>query len=247
LRKAFERVAFELISGKIKTKMKKVYLFLAIAGLAFLASCTGESAGDVNQDKIYTEYEQFYDSNTGVTTVIARFRFGGPLGTLLELDSTDNVTFNGEDLPYSIWWGAHVKQYVGNIAPGTFVYTNLDGNVFTNTVPAFESIDFPTDFTQLSRSAAYNFVWTGTPLSQNQEVGIFVGTWSWGDDTWNYTTGVGATNMVFGTNSLANLTLGTSTVYLDRATRLLNIQGTSKGGVIRGKYRAPNRNITVVQ
>ena len=213
---------------------------------AALFSCTGESASDVNQDRIYTEYEQFYNSNTGTTTVIARFRFGGALGTILELDSTDNVKFNGDDLPYSIFWGAHVKEYVGNIAPGTFVYTNLDGNVFTNTVPTFETIDFPSNFTELSRSTPYDFQWTGTALGQNQEVGVFVGSWAWGDDTWNFTNSVGATNMVFGINSLSNLPLGTSIVYLDRTTRKTNIQGTSRGGVIKGKFRAPNRVINVI-
>lgn len=226
--------------------MKKgIWILFAVFSVG-LFSCTGESAGDVNQDRIYTEYEQFYNSNTGTTTVIARFRFGGPLGTLLQLDSNDNVKFNGEVLPYSVFWGAHVKEYVGNIAPGTFVYTNLDGNVFTNSVPAYEAIDFPSSFTELSKSTPYDFQWVGTSLSQNQEVGVYVGTWGWGDDTWNYTNSVGATNMVFGLNSLSNLTLGSATVYLDRATKSTNIQGTSKGGVIRGKYRAPNRTVNVV-
>ena len=164
-----------VINFEIQIDMKKVLFSLSLLFAVVFTACTGESAGDVNQDRIYTEYEQFYNSNTGTTTVIARFRFGGALGTILELDSTDNVKFNGDDLPYSIFWGAHVKEYVGNIAPGTFVYTNLDGNVFTNTVPAFESIDFPANFTELSRSTAYDFQWTGTALGQNQEVGVFVG------------------------------------------------------------------------
>lgn len=235
-----------IIIFEIKIDMKKVLFSLSLLFAVVFTSCTGESAGDVNQDRIYTEYEQFYNSNTGTTTVIARFRFGGALGTILELDSTDNVKFNGDDLPYSIFWGAHVKEYVGNIAPGTFVYTNLDGNVFTNTVPAFETIDFPSNFTELSRSTPYDFQWTGTAIGQNQEVGVFVGSWAWGDDTWNFTNSVGATNMVFGVNSLSNLPLGTSTVYLDRTTRKTNIQGTSKGGVIKGKFRAPNRVINVI-
>ena len=245
--------SFGAISGKNfliifekKIDMKKVLFSLSLLFAVVFTSCTGESAGDVNQDRIYTEYEQFYNSNTGVTTVIARFRFGGALGTLLELDSTDNVKFNGDVLPYNIFWGGHAKDYVGNIPPGTFVYTNLDGNVFTNTVPAFESIGFPSSFTELSRSAAYDFQWAGTALSQNQEVGAFIGSWTWGDDTWNFTNSVGATNMVFGINSLSNLPLGTSTVYLDRTTRKTNIQGTSKGGVIKGKFRAPNRVINVI-
>jgi hypothetical protein len=242
---AISRKNFVIIF-EIKISMKKVLFSLSLLFAVFFTACTGESAGDVNQDRIYTEYEQFYNSNSGTTTVIARFRFGNALGTILELDSTDNVKFNGDDLPYSIFWGAHVREYVGNIAPGTFVYTNLDGNVFTNTVPTFETIDFPSNFTELSRSSAYDFQWTGTALGQNQEVGVFVGSWAWGDDTWNFTSSVGATNMVFGVNSLSNLPLGTSTVYLDRTTRKTNIQGTSRGGVIKGKFRAPNRVINVI-
>jgi len=226
--------------------MKKVLFSMAMFAAVVLTACLGESAGDVNQDRIYSEYEQYYNSNTGTTTVIARFRFGGAWGSILELDSTDNVKFNGEVLPYSIFWGAHVREYAGNIAPGTFVYTNLDGNVFTNTVPSFETIDFPSNFTELSRSSAYDFQWTGTALSQKQEVGVYIGSWSWGDNTWNFTNSVGATNMVFGINSLANLPLGTSTVYLDRTTRNTSIQGTSKGGVIKGKFIAPNRVINVI-
>ena len=226
--------------------MKKGIWILSVIISVALFSCSGESAGDVNQDRIYAEYEQFYNSNTGITTAIARFRFGGFLGTILQLDSTDNVKFNGDIMPYSVLWAAHVREYVGNIPPGTFVYTNLAGNVFTNTVPAFEPIDFPLNFTQLSRSTAYDFQWTGNPIAQNQEVGVFVGSWAWGEDTWNFTSSVGATNMVFGINSLSNLLLGTSTVYLDRTTRKTNIQGTSKGGVIKGKFRAPNRTITII-
>jgi hypothetical protein len=240
-----ERINF-LIKFEKKNAMKKGIWILSVIISVALFSCTGESAGDVNQDRIYTEYEQFYNSNSGVTTVVARFRFGGALGTLLELDSTDNVTFNGDVLPYNIFWGGHAKDYIGNIPPGTFVYTNLDGNVFTNTVPAFEAIAFPSDFVEISRSAAYDFQWVGSALSQKQEVGVFIGSWAWGDDTWNFTNSVGATNMVFGINSLSNLPLGTSTVYLDRATKSTSIQGTSKGGVIKGKYRAPNRVINVI-
>ena len=51
--------------------MKKGIWILSVIISVALFSCTGESAGDVNQDRIYTEYEQFYNSNTGTTTVIA--------------------------------------------------------------------------------------------------------------------------------------------------------------------------------
>jgi len=43
-----------------------------------VTACAKENASDVNQDKIYTDYEVLYNSNTDVTTVVARFLFGGP-------------------------------------------------------------------------------------------------------------------------------------------------------------------------
>jgi len=219
---------------------------LAVFSLLFIG-CAKESASDVNQNKIWTEYELFYNKNTDVTTAIARFRFGGATGTLLELDGEDKVTFNNEDLPYNAWWGAHVKEYAGLVTGGTFAYTNLNNETFTNTVPAFEAIAFEENFTTIQKGQANTITWVGSALGPNQNVGIFIGTWTWGQDALSLQEGDGATNIVIGLAQINQLALGSATCIMDRNTDLPVAQGTEKGGRIRGKYRALNKQVQVVE
>ncbi len=231
-----------LFSGRLL-----VFLTLPALMLALLTSCEKESASDVNQDKIYADYELFYNANTDKTTAIARFRFGGPTGTLLELDSADYVTFNGDDLPFNALIGAHAKEYAGLLNAGTFSYTNLNNQTFINQVPAFDTIAFPASFDTLYKSQAYTLTWEGTPLAADQNVGLFIGSWTWGQDALYFQDGDGATNLVLGTAQLSGLPVGPSVCYLDRSTDVAVSEGTGEGGRIRGKYRALNRTVQVLE
>lgn len=228
--------------------MKKV-LALMLA-LATLAGCgTGEDSGDVNQDRIYTDYEVFYNSNEDKTHVIARFRFGHALGTVLELksDSGASVTYNGDGLAYSKFWGGHHREYAGNtVAGGSFVYTDTDGRRYTNTVPAGSSIEFPSGFDTIDRSTAQVLAWVGSLLQPNDQVGIFVGSWAWGDDALFWTDADGASEIVFGVKQMQNLALGTAEVFMDRWNAVDVAEGTPAGGRIRYKYRATNVVVTVI-
>ena len=217
-------------------------LFLALA----LVSCDKEDSEDVNQDKIYTDYEMFYNENTDKTTVVARFRFGGPTGTLLELSSGATVTFNGDNLAYNGWYGGHMKEYAGQLASGTFVYTDVDGNSFTNATPSYNPIAFDPGFDTIVKSQANTLTWLGSQLDPNEAVAVFVGTWTWGQDALFYQDLDGATNIIMGINQLSNLAEGTSTVYMDRYTAVNVTQGTSEGGRIRSKYRAINQQVLVI-
>ncbi len=228
--------------------MNKLMILFIAAWM--LVGCVSEDSADVNQDRIYTDYELFYNANDDVTHAIARFRFGGALGTILELTSASgaNVTFNGDTLTYSAIWGGHTRQYAGNVTSGTFRYTNSEGGVFINSVPTGASIAFPTGFdgADLSKSSAYALAWDGTPLAPNDQVGIFIGSWAWGDDALFWTDADGATEIVMGVNALQNLVNGTAVVYMDRWNAVNVAEGTSEGGRIRYKYRAINATVTVV-
>ncbi len=233
----------------MKTSLFTPFIMLVIATL--LIACGGgrEDSSDVNQSRIYTEYEVFYNANDDVSHVIARFRFGGPFGTLLELTPTSgaSVSFNGDPLSYSVFWAAHHREYAGNITSGTFIYTNADGQVYTNSVPAGSSIGFPDGFSSINRSQAQTLVWQGTPLAPNDAVGVFVGSWAWGDDALFFNDSDGATSIVMGVNQLSNLPLGTAVVYMDRWNEIDLQEGTPEGGRIRYKYRGENAVVTVVE
>lgn len=230
--------------------MKKLLGLFAGITLLLLASCAKEDSSDVNQDKIWTEYELYYNQNDDKTHAVARFRFGGATGTLLELtDSTGaSVTFNGTTMPYSALWGGHHLEFSGNITSGTFGYTNTEGNMFTNSVPGgVHTIAYPAGFDTIVKSVSETFTWVGDPLDANEAVAIFVGSWTWGDDALFYTEDDGAGSLVMGVLAKSNLALGTSTVYMDRKKETTSINGTSEGGVIRYKYRPTNVTVQVIQ
>lgn len=228
--------------------MKKV-LFGAIAflsvSLAFV-SCQKEDSSDVNQDKIYTVYELFYNQNTDKTVAVCRLRFGSPTGTLLEATSPAEVKFNGDEMPYSIVYSGHAKEYAGKITTGTFTYKNVDGITFTNTTPAMDTIAYPAGFDTITKSVANTFTWVGNPLAAGERANLFVGSWTWGEDAAFFAIGQGSTDIVMGTNQLNDLALGTSTCYIDRVNEAAITSGTSEGGVIRTRYRPSNIQVTVV-
>ena len=231
----------------MRTKSRFYTLLLLAMGCSILfMACPIEDSADVNQDKIYTDYEVFYNSNTDKTQVLAKFRFGGATGTILELTEPADVFFSDDKLPFKAIYGGHFKEYAGRITDGMFRYTNIDSVTYENAIPLAETIDFPEDLDTISKSSAYTFTWRGTPLSEGQSVGLFVGSWTWGQDALFYENAVGSTNLILGTNKLGNLPVGKSTWFLDRATQDQVTEGTSEGGYIRAKYRARNREISVI-
>ena len=228
--------------------MKKLFIgLIALLSLsAAMTSCQKEDSSDVNQDKIYTVYELFYNENTDKTVAICRLRFGSPTGTLLEATDPAQVTFDGDILPYSVVYSGHAKEYAGLVTSGTFAYTNVDGVTFTNSTPTMTTLSHPTNFDTIVKSQANTYTWVGNALAANERVNLFVGTWTWGQDALFFAYGNGANNIVMGTNQLSNLAEGSSTLYVDRVHEVAITEGTSEGGVIRSVYRPTNITVQIV-
>ena len=230
--------------------MKKsnfAYSTFASLMLAFFlfTACEVEDSADVNQERIYTDYELFYNSNTDKTWVVARFRFGGPTGTLLELNDPASVSFNGEVIPFNAVFAGHFKEFAGQLDGGTFVYTNTEGERFENSIPAYTTVEFPADLDTIAKSAAYSLKWDGDALAADQRVGLFIGSWTWGQDALFVQNNEQATELVLGINQLSNLPVGPSNFFMDRSTELEVTEGTGEGGKIRGKYRAKNKMVVI--
>ncbi len=228
--------------------MKRILLNLFSLTLlvSALVSCQKEDSSDVNQDKIYTVYELFYNENTDKTVAIVRLHFGSPTGTPLEATDPASITFNGEALPYNVFYTGHAKEYAGKLQTGTFVYTNVDGDIFTNTPPSMDTLAFQPDFDTIVKSQANTLTWIGNPLLSTERANLYIGTWTWGQDAAFFAYTQGATNIVMGTNQLAGLAEGTSTCYLDRVNEVVIDQGTSEGGVTRTRYRPLNKQVQIV-
>jgi hypothetical protein len=217
-------------------KMKNL-LLIGLLPL-FIISCAKEDSENVNQDSIHQQYEVLYADNEDKTHVSAIYRFGGVTGTLLQLSSPAGVTFNGDELMYNQVLGWHRKEYAGLVSSGTFVYTDLDDNVYTNTTPEINTIGYPTGLTEISMGGAFTFTWTGDPVGENETVSLWIDGTQQGNSELFTTILEGNSELVLPANRLANLGLGQATCWLVRTKRVDLQNETSKGGFIEVKYRA---------
>ena len=220
----------------------KFLKFSALVALAILtfASCVRESSEDVNQDKIFTEYELFYNANQDKTYARATFRFSNALGTNLELANPSKVTFNGDMLTFNNALAYYEKEYAGFKQNGTFVWEDLDGNVFTNTIEIHE-IAYPAGgIDTIPRDAAFELTWVGNALADKEIVGVTVNGENEFDAQIFATNDIGSQSIILAKNQLEKVGQGPGTVWMDRSYLPGLTQQTSAGGKILGRYRPEN-------
>jgi len=216
------------------------YLFIGLYG------CKVEDSADVNQDKIWTGYELLYDANDSLTIAVAQFRIGGETGDVLELSQDASVTFNGVELMFNSGYAGHAMEFEGRVDSGTFAYHDLDAFTFENTVMIIDTIAFPEDFDTIVKTQTNTLVWRGTPLAANEQVGLLIGNWKWGDAAQYVQDEENATDIAMDAAQLSSIPVGPTTVYMDRWTDVPVAEGTSKGGNVVAKYRAVKENIQVI-
>ncbi len=224
---------------------KHLMVALATFGTLFTA-CESEESASVDQNKIYTTYELLYDQNTDKTYARAQFRFGNALGTVLQLSAPAEVRFNDDALDYKPVLAYYEKEYAGKVTSGTFTYEGTDGVSYSNSVSGLPMIDFPGNFTSVTRNQANDFTWTGTPLAAREEVFLFIRNTTTTNVQTFYTNAVGATKMVLSAEKLNNLAPGVAAeadLYRDRIDSLS--QKTSAGGYLKLNYRTKKKTITV--
>lgn len=214
--------------------------------LTIFTACETEDSSTVQQDRIYTTYELFYDKNTDKTYARAQFRLGNALGTILQLSTPAEVRFNNDVLDYKPVLSFYEKEYAGRISNGTFVYKDTDGISYSNAANSQPTIDFAPNFTSVTRNQANTFTWVGTPLTAREEVYLFLRNTTTTNVQTFYSNAVGATNMVLSAEKLNNLAPNVAAeadLYRNRIDSLS--QKTQVGGYLKLSYRAAKKNITV--
>jgi len=227
--------------------MKKVVKYAMISWITAVSlfSCQSEPSSDVNQDKIYVEYELFYDKNQDKTYASAIFKFSNASGTQLKLDSPAEIKFNNEVIPYDQTFAYYRKEYAGLVTTGTFSYKDLNGNVYTNTATLAAEISNP-DIDTISRDDAFTYSWGGTSLGANETIGLVIGnTINTGNFQVFLQNSVQSTSLVLPLSQLNQLPVGSAYTQLDRQIETNATQATSVGGKVRGKYRGINKTLYI--
>ena len=219
-----------------------VALFIA----SFAISCQRENSDDVNQDRIYAEYELYYDKNQNKTYASAVFRFGNATGTLLELTSPSSVTFNGDQIPFDQTFSYYRKEYQGLVTGGTFVFTNTEGTSFTNTVSSTRTIDFPTSMDTITASNGYTLAWVGDSIVTDEHVTVWMDGPLQNNSEFFFQYVEGTNSIVMAASQLGNLGTGNTTCTIERVWETTASSVTGAGGKVRCKYKGTNRTVQVV-
>jgi hypothetical protein len=224
----------------MKTNILSIVVTAFVA--LFMTACQKQPSDAVDQSRIRTDYELFYDKNTNKTLAAAAFKFGESItGTQLELTSGAQVKFNNDVLVFNALLGRYEKEYTGFIGTGTFTYKDVNGKILTNTVPVIKPIDFPASpaVLTISKASEYNLTWDGTPLAQNDGVGVLVAAQIFTETTIN------STRVRMTPAGLQNASVGAHVAFMDRWTLSQLQQSTNTGGSITSKYRAKNKNVEI--
>jgi hypothetical protein len=214
--------------------MRNILFFLLLS--AMVTACKRESSSDVNQKRIYTQYELFYNETEDITYARAWFRFGNETGTLLELASPSVVTFEGEKLAFNGLLAYYEKKFPGYKSTGTFHWEDTEGTAYDN-VASIHPIHFGAIPDSLARNAAFSIPWTGDPLAARESAGVWINGENEGDAQAAVTLETGAAAIIMPANQMEKIGAGPGKIYLQRRYFPELAQATDAGGFLSGVYR----------
>lgn len=213
------------------------YLIFSVLLALGLTACQRESSSDVNQDRIHTQYELYYNADEDITYARAWFRFGNATGTLLELAAPSQVTFDGEALAFNGFLAFYEKKFAGHRASGIFRWEDTEGKFYENVVSnrpiAIGALPNP-----VGRQAALTIPWTGDPLTAHELAGAWINGENEGDAQAAVTIETGAAALIVPANKMALIGAGPGKIYLERRSAPPLQQAPGAGGSGTGVYRA---------
>lgn len=226
--------------------MKRIALIITvISTLIFIfIACERENSSDVNQDRIYALYEIYYDKAEDVSYARASFFFGSITGTKLQLSSPSNVKFNNVEMGFKNALAYYETSNAGFIEQGTFVWTDLDGNSFTN-IATVKTIDLPENMDTITKGQAYELTWIGEPLGSDENVWVFINGQMENDEVNAYQTTPGATKVILTATQTNKLSVGTNQIFIQRRNNTEAQEKTSAGAKCAGIYKSQTYNIEV--
>ncbi len=156
--------------------MKKYIIPILII---FISGCASNEIGhskDVNQDEINQGYRISYDETLGHTDITAFFRFAGPNGTTLILDSPSSIELNGESFTENPSSGVgcfYNKVVKGQLPDNTYVFTfsDMNGKKFENKLN-FRNMQVEEIPKQISKNDGLTIHFTDKPEGRGEDVDV---------------------------------------------------------------------------
>ena len=217
-------------------QVKQISVILLVVTFA-AAGCKKEISKNIDQDKIFTQYELFYDQTENVTYATATFKFSSNYGTKLMLSDPSTITLDGIEMDWDNDNGYYQNQFDGFKSTATFHWVDLDGNSFTNTID-IRDIALPAtiDNFHFADSVTY-FMWNGSALDSSENVTLTIDGVGETDRRDFRLDTVGATTFTLDSVQLSQIDSGMIQLFLNLRYSPALTEQTSRGGSITGRYQ----------
>ena len=226
--------------------MKRTITSVALLfGVLFFMSCTREESVNIEQNRIYSNYELIYAAETNVTSLRAMFRIDNSSGQKLELSYPSRVDFNGEQLDWRQTFGHYSLNRTGYLTEGVFNYFDVYGEAYANTSLVISPIDIPIGMNSISKSGNFFLPWIGEPLQQGETIRVTISGSNGGSQDFILTQ-PGATHIILDQFKLNVLDSGIANIQIERTKSSLLTEVNLSGGRISSTYRGRKASINIV-
>lgn len=224
--------------------MKRITtLGIAMISVLFFTACKKESSINVDQDRIYSNYNVVYDQHSNRTSVNATFRVDHNSGKKIELTYPSRVGFDGEAMSYKKLAGYYDLSRPGYLLNGEIVYFDIDGKDFSNSGHNISGIDIPVGLTSISIGGNFFLPWAGGAIESGETVTVTISGGSQSSSKSFTANSVGANYIVLDQFDLQNLELGTANIQIQRSVSSSLVQSNLAGGRITSTYKG--RKVTI--
>lgn len=216
---------------------------IALLSVLFFTACKKEASINVDQNRIYSDYEVTYDQMSNQTVAQAVFRVDHNSGKKIELTYPSRVGFNDETMGWRNLGGMYSSTLPGNHLNGRFTYFDAEQNSFQNAGAEVNPIDLPFGMNNISKNGNFFLPWTGAVLQSGETVEVII---SGGDQSGSRTftaTAIGSSYITLDQFKLNNLVAGTAKIQIIRERTVGLQQSNLSGGRITSRYKG--RKITV--
>jgi hypothetical protein len=220
---------------------------IGITVILFFTSCQREESINIDQNRIYTEYSFMYDAERGQSIMEASFRLDNNGGKRIELSYPARVAFDGENMGYRMTFGNYQLKRTGSITNGSFVYTDLDGINYENSISSIRSIELPFGLTRINRNGNFFLPWTGDALQPGEIITVIIDPQGEGSNRSFTTSSTGTTHIVLDEFKLKQIEPGFAKIEIIRE-RSHSITSTPlSGGRMELKYKSREVNVEITE
>ncbi len=216
---------------------------IALLSILFFTACKKEASINIDQNRIYSDYEVTYDQMSNQTVMQAIFRVDHNSGKKIELTYPARVGFNDENLAWKNLGGSYRATRSGNHLNGSFTYFDVDENNFENTGSVINPIDLPFGLNNISKNGNFFLPWAGAALEPGETVKVVISGGSQSGSKTFTAAIIGSSYISLEQYKLNNLVVGTAKIQVFREKTAGLQQSNLSGGRITSTYKG--RKITI--